>query len=138
MRPASPDTIRPDPFRNVSRVFGKHRADKILIFDMGNLGYGVSSLERGMSINGSDLHPCDLGLTTYSLDSSSSSKIFLCGLKFVRQLDMSTHADEKIEIETVENSATPTSEEEVVPVVTTKTWIVVAVSRTPDSSRSYC
>jgi hypothetical protein len=37
--------------------------------------------------------------------------------------------EEKAEIETVENSITPTSEDEVVPVVTTKTWIVVAVSK---------
>jgi hypothetical protein len=43
--------------------------------------------------------------------------------------DMEEKADtENVDIETVENTVTPTSEEEV-PVVTPKTWTVVAVSQ---------
>jgi hypothetical protein len=41
---------------------------------------------------------------------------------------MSSITDEKIEQDIVEDSATTSSEEEVVPVVTPKTWVVVAVS----------
>lgn len=43
---------------------------------------------------------------------------------------MSSITEEKVEQESVENSVTPSSEEEeVVPVVTPKTWVVVAVSK---------
>lgn len=42
---------------------------------------------------------------------------------------MSPEIDEKVDIETVENSVpTPPSEEDLAPVVTAKTWLVVFVS----------